>query len=291
MEILNNLKDIKQILTQSFESSYEQCDDKNTIDPKLPLNPQRSDNKSFECDNSLRNIESACRTSYYLSSIPIFPSSSTTIINNYNTHKKDDKDEKKEVRVTTVSNNSLILGGLVVAGFSAGSTYLMSKDEYIIFYYSEIIEKIDLLKDHLRYGAVGLPTLQKNKNYRTNIENILRNYDKWNTLFEKRTKKVCASKVIGSCGVISGIAGIVFSSTVILSGGIMGGTASGCYLLWKYLMKNTKKERQHYDAMINSIDELIKLLETELSIPTYNDNFGNPSAPPPPAYEDVNKEE
>jgi hypothetical protein len=242
----NILKEIEETLKEYFDNSYstDAKEVKNEEPALYEYNPQPI---HYHTHNN------AYLSPFYCGSTP------TTIINNYN-NKKSKKEENTDNKKYEVTKGEIVLAGAVIAGVSATTVYLMSKDEYVNFYLSKIDEKMEYLSLFKDYDT----------------RNIVLNYQKWKELHRKRTLKICCSKIAGGGSIISSIVGLMFVSNIVLCGGIIGGTASGCYFLWKYLTKNVRKEQQYYDDMMNEIKKMIEEIKKQETSP-------DPSAPP--AYE------
>ena len=196
-----------------------------------------------------------------------------TIVNNYIQPMSTNKETKKtkESNETKVITRAEIVGGMTMFGIVVStSVYVLTKDECVKFYLSEIDNNMQLLETH----AYLYP----------NIRTIIDNFNLWKTLHRKRTMNTCCVKVVGSSSLLSSITGFMLYSNVMLGGGLFVAIPCGCYLLWKYLTGNMYAENRHYELMVKTINTLIEDIKREI-----NSKIILQSAPPsydqnPPEY-------
>lgn len=255
--MLRDLKNIKSILEDYFNNSYEY--------------DYKTDYKETFLHNQTGRTE---HNTFYINpnTIPYIPP--TTVINNYTSANqciptqgkpclvpctRQSREEKTQEEKKEVTREEIVVGGIVFAGVGLAATYFLTKDEYIKFYLSKIDENMKLLSNY----------------YNEDIKIIVDNYNEWKILHEKRTLNVCKAKMIGSGSLLSSIGGYIIYSNFILCSGLVGGTACGCYLLFKYLTNSTRQESQCYNSMMESINKLINKLDETHTKPSA------PDAPPP----------
>jgi len=294
MGLRENLIDIQETLHDYFNNSYESFQPSKTEPRVEPINNRNPvDHVTHHHHHHTHD--------YYPPSIISIGSmvprySQPIIINNipgpsyhgssssnpkHNDEETKEKDKKKDEN-KVITRSDIVFGMGVVGGVMVATTYFLSQDEYIQFYLSKIDEKMESLKKYTVDGKEGYANNQNDRE----IRNIIENYDSWKALHEKRTMGKCNAKIVGTGSVVSAITGFFFYSNVALFTGLAGGITCGCYLLWKYLTDNMRKERLYYDQMINGITLIIQNIDT---LPEYEFSSKNnsnaspqpiPSAPP-----------
>lgn len=249
MGLREDLIDIQETLRDYFNNSNESS----------PIIRTKDDNQS--------EIHHHYHHGYAIPSFPLYPQ--PVIINNnsspgYHTTKHD-KDEEEDKKKSKPTRGEIVAGMVLIGGIGAAATYILSQDEYIKFYLSKIDEKIKALKQYQTDRKEGPDNRE--------ITSIIENYDSWKTLHETRTLNKCGAKVIGTGSCVSAISGFILYNNLILFTGLAGGITCGCYLLWRYLTDNLRKERQYYEQMIKSVTKIVKNIDT---LPKYDAVVSDP---------------
>ena len=274
MNLLDDLEEIQNTLNDYFKNSYQFNNQNNdTMNVNQPQS-NSSQSSGYVHHHHVYNHQPA--PVFINNPAPIFVNPAPIIINNSHSScgksaktesrkKSEEKEDKKEL-----SRGEIIVGMTVIAGMSAASVYVFSQDEYIKFYLSQIDDKISALK---KYSNSKLYDVS------VEIDQIITHYDAWKKLHTERTLNKCYAKVIGTGSLLTGVTAFIVYSNVALAG-LFGGILSGCYLLWKYLTDNMRREYKHYDLMDKAIKSVIKRIEFDLN---------NPKPSAPPAYDEITR--
>ncbi len=271
---LNDLIEIQKIFKESFDSLYE-YDDSNKHSQKQsylqsnPLNILSKPNDNYYRGPTIINNN-------YGSTIPLIIPQYHPIILNQGV-KSSQLISKKKSEKKELSRGEIVASTGAIVGILSVGTYLMSKDEYVTFYLSQIDENIKLLNSY--------------------YPSYLKEYEKWKSFYQKRTSGKCHAKLLGTGSLATSVGGFMILSNVALFGGLVSGTACGCYLLWKYLTDNIRKEKESYIRLRENIDKKIKELNKvnlEPSAPSLPEQSVLPALSEqsvlPPAYNEIYKE-
>jgi hypothetical protein len=158
------------------------------------------------------------------------------------------------------------LGSAVVAAFA--STYIIGKDEYVIYTLSGIESDMK-----------NLVAESKDTMYHTDVLLLQESFNVWLRKMIQRTQPTFYGKigcVIGSSGVI---ASYFMNNTPCFYGGLLGLTASGCYLVWNSItLSNTNYLSKEDNCYQKVVDNITKLHQSLHAAYLYPDLF-QPSAP------------
>jgi hypothetical protein len=225
-------------------------------DTLLAFNEYNESDNNYEhsgCDNPPRQVHHHYGNNYYGNNRDIFwmnpwygSPRQTVIIHNHKSSDKKKEDEENE------KNNKLYADMLLVGGAFL-YTYIFASDPYVKLYLSGLSKQIMKMK-----------MLQQDE--------IVNKTKKWNKSYVKRTKSVFYSKIVSALSTMVSIYGLYGSNNVCVRAGTIGGVGSLCFMLWKYLTKNTVKEKQLYNEALQEIDDA----ENKL----YPSAPSDPSAPP-----------
>ena len=178
----------------------------------------------------------------------LWPRSETIVINNCtSTHKNKSKNDKDEYKNTKNNDSSKAAASAALIGMAAvafAGTYIVSKDEYILFYMSKLFSQI---KD--------LNNLVNRTEFEIEFMMLEHQFNCWAEEFRTRTGK----KFLGKGAVITssmvGLSGFYLGTSFMVSG-FVGATISGCYLLWNYMTADKDDEQRHFKNLLNKIADL-----------------------------------
>lgn len=263
------LESIEHSLVKLQLSYPDECQNNINLENKNILPTPNSDNitNNYHTHYHERNNS----FSYW----PLFsqPYTQTSVVNNnynYPSHSsrtlnyvknKENKEEKKK----QLSKGEIVVAFGTIAAIACTAIYVLSKDEYINYKFSELDEKIKIL--HMQQYM-----FPQNSEL---ITKIMLDFKKWKKLFLKRTVHNTYAKIGATSSMIASIGGICMTGTLVLCTGMTGVTISSCYLLWNYLKKDTYEEEKYYKNIIEQIKTLITL---------YNTHSHLSASAPPPAY-------
>jgi len=303
-QLLENLEEISKILDESFDATYGcyHCQ-----------NPPSSSSSNTLLKNQgspttiINNNFGSSSYPFGGYSMPIYYPMpvSQTIIYDSSTKKahigsSSDNNEEEPKKTKSLSRSEVVAGAGGIGVVLLGSAYILSQDEYIKLYLSKIDETIKSIKTHApaqstggnlqstggNLQSTGVNLQSTDTFYQNDVETIIKKYDKWMGMYQKRTLGKCQAKLAGTGSLVTGIGGFMLYSNAVLFGGLFGGIACSGYLLWKYMTDNLRREKDAYTSLRNDIIKLNDLIKTEK-------NNVNPSAPPlfdpnaPPSYDEA----
>ena len=245
-------------------------------------------------DHSIRPYDP---TPFYLPYLFSQPRTETIVINNCNdgmhnrkTKKDNNESENKKSQLANTNevSTAAVAGALVgVAAVAFVGTYIVSKDEYILFYMSKSFSQI---KD--------LNNLVKGTEFEIEFMMLEHQFNRWAEEFGARSgKKLLGKGFVITSGMV-GLSGLYFGTSLIVSG-FVGATVSGCYLLWNYMTSDREDELKHFKNLLQKIADfdknlvstpnanLIDFMETEKQ-PEYGE-LDIPIEPYNPIYPDLNR--
>ncbi len=234
--ILNILRDINKKLNFHFEKIYhpeKNYDQMNFMPSFAPESSSRE--KPNICPRMEMNPINVTHINY-----PLLYPSNQQIVNIYGNIKEKEQLEKKEI-MRTDDKTRKILAGIGEAAIALAATYVTAKDEYIKYYLSDIesiFKNLDIIPEtyHLRKEFLELKI----------------GFENWRQVFLNKTKKNFLGKVSCFASAATGVGGIFFASGLVVSTGFVGLTASGCYLLWRY-MKSEYSDKDLYEDLKNKL--------------------------------------
>ena len=173
--------------------------------------------------------------------------------NNYYSESSKKKG-KKEKDDEENDNSHLIVGGIIVTVASLGSTYVLSKDDYIKMWRLDINSDLDKLlkqsKDHESSDEIN-EAVNKCRKFVNSLENK-----------SGRTFWGKAGFALSSIGVGGGM---YCKNDFVVKGSLVGGLLSSCYLLWNYMDKNSSYnvgvEKRMFDDVVGSLLRSGELVE------------------------------
>jgi hypothetical protein len=281
-QLSSDLEEITKILDESFNQVYDYCD-------QNPSNDLKNNGKINQGSTTIINNNYGSATYPFNNYYPIplyYPTPvSQTIIYDSSTKSyssNDDTDESKKSK--SLSRGEVVAGAGGLGVVLLGSAYILSQDEYIKLYLSKIDDAIKSIKYN---------TVHETLCHKEDIDNIVKKYDRWLSMYQTRTLGKCQAKLAGAGSFATGIGGFMLYSNVVLFGGLFGGFACSGYLLWKYMTDNLRREKDAYISLRNDIKKLNDFIKTEKN----HENASVPSAPPlfevgsnqPPAYDEIIK--
>jgi len=176
------------------------------------------------------------------------------IVHDHLSEKKSEKDESEDK--SNVFNQ--ILGTVTIGGISVVATWIFSKDGYVTLWRSNLEGDIKELEKIEKYS---LATKDNDK-----LHNAIKLCNQWLSKYKERTKPSFYAKIGMTLAGIGLGCGLIASAPAVVIGSAIGGTASGCYMLWNRLDPIKKyevtKEINTYNQMLNEFHlASYKLLE------------------------------
>ena len=237
-------------------------------------------------------------TPLYLPYLLSQPRIETIVINNCNNSKsnrktKKDNEEPENKKSELVNTNNEVstavtVGAIVgVAVVAFAGTYIVSKDEYILFYMSKSFSQI---KD--------LNNLVKGTEFEIEFMMLEHQFNCWAEEFRNRTGKKLLGKGVAITSSMVGLSGLYFGTSLMV-GGFVGATVSGCYLLWNYMTADKEDEQRQFKNLLQKIADFNKSLAgpsnadlIDFNEPEKQMAYGTldiPIEPYNPIYPDLNK--
>jgi hypothetical protein len=257
--VLQRLKDIRMAIRDNKESFGIESEKKQTgpretkKEPEIPRDkPSRLIVKEVHHYHSPASMGPSLSLgdAMLLSSLR---SPNVTVINTgSNESKKEKKTEEKEIEKKFSTGDAMALGAAITVIVGA-VTYLLTQDEYVKFYTSELDHKVQVLRE---LKVLDMKHIQ-----------LLNSYDEWKTLFCNRTKaKPFAMGGIGvsTVAVVGGalVGGALGPFVVVV--GFVGIAAGGGTLLWKRSRSKKKpSEEEAFKKFYTDLDVLIRAYEQE----------------------------
>ena len=155
----------------------------------------------------------------------------------------EEKDDVSRGSTTALKVAAVVMG----VGASFLGTYVMATDEYVNYYLSNLEQTMTPLREILRSEGGS----------DTKLRNFIDTYQEWKDKFEKRTKPKVIAKVTSAVSIVTGAGGIFVASTMVALTGVVGATASGCYLLWKHLTVKKRSEDEAFEQFQLMLKELL----------------------------------
>lgn len=176
------------------------------------------------------------------------------IVHNHPNEKKSEKNESENK--SNVFNQ--ILGTVTIGGISVVATWIFSKDGYVTLWRSNLEGEIKELEKIEKYS---LHTKDNDK-----LHNAIKLCNEWLSKYKERTKPSFYAKIGMTLAGIGIGSGLIASAPAVVIGSAIGGTVSGCYMLWNRLDPIKKyevtKEINTYNQMLNEFHlASYKLLE------------------------------
>lgn len=178
--------------------------------------------------------------------------------------------DKSKSKSDSMSTSGAVLAAGSFMTLSAASTYIVAKDEYVIYCLSNVHQCITELM------MMDLTSIT-DQTLRNEIIMLNQMYISWYDKFSPRTK----GTLIGKTGILgSGFAGIACAclagGPVAWAGVTLGATASSCYVFWKWLTDDKQIEQGDFNTMLNKVDTILLNLKGTSSM----DQVPPASAPP-----------
>lgn len=157
---------------------------------------------------------------------------------------KSRQKEKEKKEIQERKENQETIAALTLMGLAVTATAVASYDEASILWRSTLQSDFSQLEKLNRpYGFERINT-------------IIDKYRLWHDLFFKRTKPQAAGKA--SLLLSGGGAAACFGLGVSMAMPLIGLTASGCFLFWKYLNQDDKdEEMQVFQELCDSITAVL----------------------------------
>lgn len=190
-----------------------------------------------------------------MGSVDIFVGQSMTtniIVNQTEEDKKTKEKENKKIQK--------ILAAGALSGLAFLSTWMFAKDDFLIFYRSDIDKQMNDLMKVVSENTID-PLLV------VYIKDFFYSYSEWRSSYKSRTLR----KSIGTLGCISsaaaGLSGFLLEKADFIYFGWVGTTLSGCCLLWNYLASNLKSEKLSYNHMMSKLNRILSNMAFSQTIP------------------------
>lgn len=230
---------------------YEQLSDiKKTIDkyfraelPSASIPSTSTNNRTHHTHHHYHHPEPRIY-GYFPQSLYVLPSqrsSPTVIINNPPSDEKKakEKDEKSDEQSSTLKVLAVVAG--MATSFAA--TYVLSKDEYIQYWQSELDDDMNRLRLCPRQEP--------------EIIQLLVAYNKWKQMFTARTRPQTVAKAGAAVSLLTGAGGLFLASTALCLTGVGGFTVGGCFLLWKTMQGKKDREQEAFENFLKILDQLL----------------------------------
>lgn len=277
MDVLKNLKDIKNSLKDYFQISPSAplaplgLSQSPSQLPQLPQQSQQSHQTTIINYVPIPHVQYV-PTPQIINYISPAPAPAPIIIQHNPSIKKrrneEDDDDEKNKKNNKITNGQIIAGTSAIGVIALATTYFLTQDEYVKYNLSQIDTKINDFKKRLK------ETMNTDMTIEPLTKSFVENYENWQIMFLNRVESKFNAKIIGSGSLASGVGGFILCSTPFLFVGLVGTFSCGCYMLWKHMTKNTRTENEYYEKMNEDLEKLILYYENK-----------QPSAPSLPLHQ------
>ncbi len=256
VELVSRLQGTADKLTQLFGDEYNVA----RSDPQLPNNNVEQAPRTTIVHNHVTNYNGY---SYpWLFQPWYYPSN----YDNYDRHTrqtiyKTDNDEKKKKKKKQDNPGNYLLGTIIIGTMSFVGTYVFAKDDYIKMLRYNINKDLDNI----------LEASYRSRNF-NDVEDIVKRCETWIKHYKRRTKPSFWSKIgLVGAGLAFGV-GIFLGQDTVVLGSVATGVVSGCYLLWNYLINNSKYNKNietlTFTNAMNGLDTSIYNIKNQSNVPS-----------------------
>ena len=160
--------------------------------------------------------------------------------------KKEDTEQKSDTA------QKIVAGGGAV-GLAGLATWVFANDEYVNYGLSHIENEFEYMSSIMPKDYILSPQLNEFKD----------SFNKWKSVYVQKTKPIFNGKVTCVTAGFVGLGGLFVGSALLMSGGVVGVTAGGCYLMWNYLTSKHLNENSEFYLMMTTLNNMISLLNSK----------------------------